>query len=82
MTDKKAETAAGLSAVAVTKYLMEQFAISHEEAYRKLVATDFFDRLNDSETGLSLEPDEYLCNACMLELKEGKDAMYEFINRE
>lgn len=68
--------------MAITKYLMEYFSISHEDAYKKLVNTDFFERLNDYETGLCLEPDQYLCKACILELEQGKTAMYEFINAE
>jgi len=82
MTEEKAQVAVGLSVVAITKYLMEYFSISHEDAYKKLVNTDFFERLNDFETGLYLEPDQYLCKACILELEQGKTEMYEFINAE
>jgi len=82
MTEGKAQVALGLSVVAITKYLMEYFDVSHEEAYKKLANTDFFERLNDFDTGLYLEPDQYLCNACILELEQGKAAMYEFINAE
>lgn len=82
MTDGKAKTALGLSVVAITKYLMERFSIGHEEAYRRLAATDFFELLNDLGTGLYLEPDEYLCEGCLLELEKGPEAMYEFISRE
>ncbi|MCD7771077.1 MAG: hypothetical protein LUH23_03180 [Oscillospiraceae bacterium] len=82
MTESKAKTGLALSVVAVTKYLMERYSISHEEAYRKLTSTDFFEKLNDIETGLYLETTDYLCRACTLELETGKDAMYEFINGE
>ena len=82
MTESKAKTGLALSVVAVTKYLMERYSISHEEAYRKLTSTDFFEKLNDIETGLYLETTDYLCQACTLELETGKDAMYEFINKE
>ncbi|MCD8157229.1 MAG: hypothetical protein LUD53_07390 [Clostridiales bacterium] len=82
MTEGKAQVALGLSVVTITKYLMEHFSVSHEEAYKKLADTDFYERLNDVETGLYLEPDQYLCRACILELEQGKAAMYEFINEE
>ncbi len=82
MTESKAKTVLALSVVSVTKYLMERYGISHEEAYKKLTSTDFFEKLNDLETGLYLETTEYLCHACTLELEQGSDAMYEFINEE
>ncbi len=82
MTTGKAQTALGLSVVAITKRLMEYFSVGHEEAYRKLVSTDFFELLNDLDTGLYLEPDEYLFEGCLLELEKGSEAMYEFIGRE
>ncbi len=82
MTEGKARVALGLSVVTITKYLMERFNLSHEDAYKKLINTDFFERLNDLETGLYLESDQYLCKACVLELEQGKAAMYDFINKE
>lgn len=82
MTEGKARVTLGLSVVTITKYLMERFHLSHEDAYKKLLNTDFFERLNDLETGLYLEPDQYLCKACVLELEQGKAAMYDFINKE
>lgn len=82
MTEGKARVTLGLSVVTITKYLMERFSLSHEDAYKKLINTDFFERLNDLETGLYLEPDQYLCKACVLELEQGKAAMYDFINKE
>ncbi len=82
MTESKAKTGLALAVVAVTKFLMEKYSISHEEAYRKLASTDFFEKLNDLETGLYLETDEYLFQACTIELEQGKDKMYEFINEE
>jgi len=82
MVDGKVQMALGVSVVAITKYLMEHFSVTHEEAYKKLVNTDFYELLNDTDTGLYLETNEYLCRACILEIEKGKDAMYEFINCE
>lgn len=82
MTDGKLQMALGVSVIAITKYLMEHLSVTHEEAYKKLVDTDFYELLNDIDTGLYLETNEYLCKACMLELESGKDAMYDFINCE
>lgn len=82
MADGKTQTALGFSVIAITKHLMKYFAINHEDAYRKLVNTDFYILLTDPETGLYLETDQYLCKGCLLELEEGKDAMYRYINQE
>ncbi len=79
MTEGKIQAAIGISVVAVTKYLMEHFAISYEEAYKKLMDTEFFELLNDVETGLYLEPSAYLCEACLLEIEQGSDAMHDYI---
>lgn len=80
MEDGRKQTTLGLSIIAITKRLMEQYSLDHEEAYRKLAATKFFELLNDLDTGLYLEQDRYLEDACLLELEEGQDAMYDFIN--
>lgn len=82
VSEGKIETAQGISVVAITKFLMKYFSINQEEAYRRLAGTDFYELLNDCETGLYLEPDSYLCESCLLELEQGKEAMYEYINRE
>ncbi|MCD8300121.1 MAG: hypothetical protein LUC41_02945 [Clostridiales bacterium] len=81
MSEGRAQVTLGLSVVAITKYLMEYYSIDYEEAYKRLIATDFFEKINDLDTGLLLEPDKYLCEACLLELEHGSDAMYEYISQ-
>ena len=80
MTKGRKQTVLGLSIVSITKCLMERYSIDHESAYRKVAATHFFELLNDPDTGLYLEPDKYLRDACLLELEQGQNAMYQFIN--
>ena len=46
----------------------------------KLLATEIYELLLDSETRLFLETNEYLCEACDKELEKGADALFEFIN--
>lgn len=36
--------------------------------------------LNDFETRLFLETNEYLCRACDIELQQGKEVLYDYIN--
>lgn len=57
-------------------------SMTNDEMVREVeqyVGTDFFDRLNDPETGLIYEPEGNLCEACILELEQGKEAMYHYI---
>lgn len=59
---------------------MERYQLNQEMAYRKLLNTEFYKLLNDIDTGLYLETDEYLCNGCVVKLEKGKSALYEYSN--
>ena len=80
MQESKIETAKCNSVIALTKHIMGKLGLSQECAYAKLSSTDFFSLLNDTETNLFLETNDYLCKALDLELNESPDAMYDFIN--
>ncbi len=47
-----------------------------------LFETELYSLLMDSETRLFLETNEYLCKCCAIELEDGSDALYHFINDE
>lgn len=80
MDDRKIETTQGLCVVALTKHLMKILSIPQDEAYAKLMEMELFSLLMDSETRLFLEPNRYLIHACDVELKYGRDQLYDFIN--
>lgn len=82
MSGEKIETTQGLCAVALTKHLMGKYAVAEDAAYAKLIDTELYTLLMDSETGMYLETNQYLCEACDLELEHGSDALYDYINRE
>ena len=82
MSESKIETAKGLSAVALTKYIMGIYDIPQDEAYKKLITMECYLLLMDDETRLYLEPDSYMQRCCEIELSSGKDALYEFIKTE
>ena len=48
----------------------------------KMIDTELYSLLMDSETGLFLETNQYLCEACDKELDQNSEALYEYINRE
>lgn len=82
MNESKIETATGMCAIALTKYLMARLNISYEAAYKKLLITELFKLLQDPETRLFLESNQYLIEACRIELEKGIDSLYEYINSE
>ncbi|MBQ9032467.1 MAG: hypothetical protein IJ106_13600 [Parasporobacterium sp.] len=82
MSDGKIETTQGLCVVALTKHLMEKLAVAEDVAYAKLIDTELYPLLMDPETGLFLETNQYLCEACDMELDHGTEALYDYINQE
>ena len=78
MCERKIETTTGMCVVALTKHIMKNKCWS----MRLLIkAFDYgmYHLLQDSETRLFLEPNEYLVRAYDIESKEGKDALYQYI---
>ena len=76
------ETTQGLCVVALTKHLMKKFDVAEDAAYARLIDMELYSLLMDSETGLFLETNQYLCEACDVELDHGSKALYDYINRE
>ena len=82
MSEDRIETAKGLCVVALTRYIMNKYDLTHDAAYEKLLNTEFYFLLMDTDTNLFLETNEYLCRCCEIEFTEGIDALYQFINDE
>ena len=82
MQGGKLETVQGLCVVALTRHLMNKYLLAEDEAYAKLIDTELYSLLMDPETNLFLETNQYLCNACDMELEHGIGVLYEYINRE
>lgn len=79
MPESKIETIKGNCVIALTKFIMNKFNLPQDKAFAKLCSTDFFGLLNDTQTNLFMETNNYLCKACNFELSGNKDAMYSFI---
>ena len=82
MSEGKVETSTGLCVVALTKYIMEKQKIDYETAYKKLITRELYALLQDPETRLFFETNEYLIEAYDKELMFGEDALYDYINRD
>ncbi len=82
LTGGKIETTQGLCVVSLTKHLMKKYDIAEDAGYAKLLDMELYTLLMDPETGLHLETNQYLCDACDMELDRGIEALYDYINRE
>lgn len=82
MCESKIETATGLCVVALTKHIMEKQNLDYEAAYKMLLTTELYKLLQDSETRLFLEVNEYLIEAYDNEIEDGKEALYQYINKD
>lgn len=80
MDESKILTTTGHCVVALTKHLMEVYKLDYENAYRRLLSYELYKLLQDSETKLYLEPNQYLCKALDAEIFGGKNELYLFIN--
>jgi len=78
----KIETTQGLCVVALTKHLMKKYDVAEDVAFAKLIDTELYVLLMDPETGLYLETNQYLYDACDTEMEYGIEALYDYINRE
>lgn len=80
VTESRIETTKGMCVVALTKHIMNKFALSEDAAFTRLLRMKLYELLMDSDTRLFFEPNAYLCKACDCELDDSEERMYEFIN--
>lgn len=82
MHESKINVTMGMCVVALTRHIMNKENLDYEAAYKRLLTTELYKLLNDSDTRLFLERNEYLYIAYDKEVEHGKDAMYEYINED
>ena len=78
MPEKKMQTATGMCVVDLTKYLMNKYNLSQDVAFAKLQGTVLFSLLNNQDSGLLFEQNEYLFEALDIELDKGPEALNSF----
>ena len=69
-----------LSVINATKHIMSKYSLTHEDAYKKLLNSETYRILMESNTGLFLETDSYLNNALDIEFEKDKEALYDYIS--
>lgn len=82
MDSKTAEHIKGLCTIYLTKYLINKFHITHEDAYKKLLNTETYKLILDDNSNMFLESDLYLQDALDIEYTQGKEAFYNYITQE
>lgn len=80
MDEPKIEHMKGLAVINATKHLMSKYDLNHEDAYKKLLNSETYRILMESDSGLYLESDDYLSAALDSEFKKNKETLYDFIS--
>lgn len=79
MDVKQVEHLKGLSVINITKYLMKKYSLNHEDAYKKLLASETYKILLNTESNMYLESDEYLTDAINIEFTKDKEELYNYL---
>jgi hypothetical protein len=82
MSESKIETAKGMCVVDVTKFLMVRNHWTNDIAYAHLMGMELYQLLLDTDSGMYLEPNDYLFECCEIEESKGIEALYDFIQIE
>lgn len=80
MSESKIETTKGMCVVFLTRHLMQRMNAEYEVAYKKLLSMELYRLLQDTDTRLFLETNDYLAKACDTEEDKGIEAFYSYIN--
>lgn len=81
MDEPKIEHLKGLCVINATKHIMQKYSMSHEDAYKKLLESETYRILMESDSGLFLESDRYMNDALDTELDDGREALYDCISK-
>ena len=80
MDEPKIEHLKGLAVINATKHLMSKYNLNHEDAYKKLLNSETYRILMESDSGLYLESDAYLNIALDSEFEKNKEDLYDYIS--
>lgn len=80
MDELKVEHLKGLCVINLTKHLMTKDHLTHENAYKNLLASETYKILMNTDSSLYLESDTYILEAFDIETSKGKEDFYSFIS--
>lgn len=71
MKESRIELAKAYCVIALTKHIMQKYGMDLKAAYIKLMDSNLYDLLMDSDTRMYLEPNDYLVQAYNVETDLG-----------
>ena len=80
MSEDRVRSTIGECAIGLTRHVMECDALSHDEAYRRVLASELFKLIGDADTRLYLEPNTELIRLFDIERASGVDALYDAVS--
>lgn len=80
MSEDRVRSTIGECAIGLTRHVMERDALSHDEAYRRILASELFKLIGDADTHLYLEPNTELIRLLDIERASGVDALYNAVS--
>ena len=80
LSEEKFEIVKQINTKIMTKYIMLRDGLDEETARKKLMDMEIYKLMIDQESGMWAEFEDYLCDCCEVELTNGVDALYKFIN--
>lgn len=82
MTESKIETMKGICVVDITKYIMNKLGYAMDKAYSEFMNMELYKLLMDTDSGMYLEPNEFLYECFDIEKSSGTDSLYEYIQQD
>ncbi|WP_367567171.1 hypothetical protein [Lacrimispora sp.] len=80
MNKDKIQSAINLKVICLVKWIMEQMEVTEDVAYEKLLPMELYRILTDMETGLYLEPIEYIYDCYKIETDQGPEHLLQYVS--
>lgn len=80
MNEEKIQAAVSLKVINLVKWIMEQENIAEDVAYEKILRLELYRMLTDEETGLYLEPIEYIYDCYEVEVDQGQKELRQYVS--
>ncbi len=80
MNEDKIQSAINLKVICLVKWIMEQKKITEDAAYEQLLPMELYRMLTDEETGIYLEPIEYIYDCYKIETEQGPEQLIQYVS--
>lgn len=80
MSEDRVRNTIGECVIGLTRHVMVRESVPHDEAYRRVLASEVLKLIGDPDTRLFLEPNAELVRLYDVEKSSGIDALYAAIS--